>query len=253
MSDQTPSKKKISLELDQELLERSIVHKNIGQEFIVTTTDKIKLSLLERRDILKAKTDWIAPTGILITLTATLVAANFTKFLGLTPEVWKALFIACTILDSFWLLYSIYRVIKFRRKGSVESFIQDLKIGSPDEVKPKMIEKYIDISPKINIERLSEILKIMYPEYGLGYTKLLSPKPPNIHIEGHSHGINGYFNWLNQTGEKNYSFKFWDIRKPINFIEMAVNHISNKIHIRCQLDSGRSNTFVSELIDKLKA
>ncbi|MBM4307393.1 MAG: hypothetical protein FJ123_11745 [Deltaproteobacteria bacterium] len=253
MSDQTPSKTKITLELDEELLERSIVHKNIGQEFIVTTTDKIKLSLLEHRDILKAKIDWIAPTGILITLIATLAATNFTRSLGLAPEVWKDLFIACTILDSLWLFHSIYRVIKFRRKGSVESLIQDLKIGSPDEVKPKMIEKYIDISPKVNIGRVSEILKIMYPEYSLGYTKLLSPKAPNAQIEGHSHGTHGYFNWLDQTGEKKYSFKFWDFKKPINFIEMSVDHINNKIHIRCQLDSGRSKTFVSELVDKLKA
>lgn len=253
MSDQTPSKTKMSLELDEELLKRSIVHKNIGQEFIVTTTDKIKLSLLEHRDVLKAKIDWIAPTGILITLIATLVATNFTKFLGLSPEVWKALFIACAILDSVWLLYSIFRLKKFLHKGSVESFIEDLKIGSPDEVKPKMIEEYMDISPKVNTEKVSEILEIMYREYSLDFTKLLSPKAPNIRVEGHSFGENGYFNWLNQTGEKNYSFKFWDSKKPINVIEMAVDHINNKIHIRCQLDSGRSNTFVSELIDKLKA
>lgn len=132
MSDQTPPKK-IILELDQELLQRSIVYKNIGQEFIVTTADKIKLSLLQHRDVLKAKTDWIAPTGILITLTATLVATNFTKFLGLSPDVWKALFIACAILDFVWLLYSIYRLIKFLSKGSVESFVQNLKIGSPTD------------------------------------------------------------------------------------------------------------------------
>lgn len=120
-----------------------------------------------------------------------------------------------------------------------------------DEVKPKLIEKNVSISPRINAARMAEILEIMYPAYGLYHTKLLHPKAPNLLIENHSHKENGYFHWLNQNQETNYSFKYWNKRNPENYIEIAVNHLAKTLNIRCQLDSNRSHIFVKEFIERL--
>lgn len=121
-----------------------------------------------------------------------------------------------------------------------------------EELKPKAIKKEINIPPKINVNKISELLKSMYQEYRLFDTQLLDPKAPNTYIENHSHGPNGYFTWLNNTKTQRYSFKYWDHKKPINFVVMNINHLTNKIDIVCQLDSGRSGAFLKELAERLK-
>ncbi len=135
MSEHPPSTMTTEIKLDEELLQKSTRHMNIAQEFIITTTDKLKLCLLENRDVLKAKISWIAPFGILITLVTALVTADFKKtILGLTPHVWQSVFIISSILCFIWLIIALLRICRLRDKGDIESVVKKLKQNSLENI-----------------------------------------------------------------------------------------------------------------------
>lgn len=118
------------LKLDKELIENSVIHKNVGQEIVITTSDKIRLCLREHQAALKARNDWITPLGVFLTLIASLVAADFKSVLGITADVWKAFFIMGVLISLIWLFRSIYWAIKLWKKGDIEIIIERLKTSS---------------------------------------------------------------------------------------------------------------------------
>lgn len=123
-----PPKKTTEIHLDEDLIDKSTSYTNIAQEFIITTSDKIRLSLIENREPLKVKISWVAPTGILVALILTLVTTEFKKTVfGMKPEVWEALFMLSSFLCLLWLIYTLWHSWKFRGKGSVEDVIKKLK------------------------------------------------------------------------------------------------------------------------------
>jgi hypothetical protein len=115
------------LSLDKELIESSVVHKNVAQEFVVTTSDKIRICLRDYQAALKAQNDWLTPLGILLTLLASLVAADFRQFLGLSSEIWKATFIVGSAICFIWLAHAVCWAIKLRKASDVEYIIERLK------------------------------------------------------------------------------------------------------------------------------
>lgn len=125
-----PSSLNTELYLDKELLESSVVHRNVGQEFVLTTSDKIRICLREHQEAIKAQNDWITPLGILLSLVASLVAADFKQFLGLTADIWKAMFIFGAIFCFAWLVYAIYLAFSLRKTSSIEHLIEKLKKSS---------------------------------------------------------------------------------------------------------------------------
>lgn len=127
----TPHQDKASeIKLDQELINNSKVHKNVGQEFVVTTVDKVKLCLREHKEVLNSRLEWAAPLGVFLALLITLVAADFKDAFGLKKEDWRAVFIVGTIASAIWLIRCIYRVYKFWNKANEDNFIQALKNNS---------------------------------------------------------------------------------------------------------------------------
>lgn len=116
-----------SIVLGDELLKRSSIHPNIAQEFVVTTADKIKISLIEHRAALKAQNDWVTPLGMLLALIPSLIATDFKQFLGIEPNVWQALFLLGSIGCFGWFIYAIIISIKLRKKSDIEYVIEQLK------------------------------------------------------------------------------------------------------------------------------
>jgi hypothetical protein len=51
-----------------ELGEGSTVSKNVSQEVIVTTRDRVELCLIRHQKNLRSRQDWIVPLGILLTI-----------------------------------------------------------------------------------------------------------------------------------------------------------------------------------------
>jgi hypothetical protein len=98
------SKTGISVDFSDELSKNLTIHKNVKQEIIITTEDKIKLVLIKSKEILTSQRDWWTPCGLFISVITTLITSNFEDSLGLTKELWHALFLVLAIVSGGWLM-----------------------------------------------------------------------------------------------------------------------------------------------------
>jgi hypothetical protein len=105
-----------TIEFDKEILEKLTVHKNLDQEIVVTTVDKVQLCLMKNRDCLTAKKEWVTPLSIIIALLTTLLAAKFEDFV-FKSHVWNAIYIMGLVLAFIWLTRSGYKALKNRAGG----------------------------------------------------------------------------------------------------------------------------------------
>lgn len=114
------------IEFEKEFSEKLIVHKNLGQEVVVTTVDKVRLCLITNRDSLTAQKAWLTPLAIFLSLLTTLIAANFKEFI-FKPDVWTAIYVIGTILSFVWLCSSAYHAWENRSKASLDAIVKELK------------------------------------------------------------------------------------------------------------------------------
>ncbi len=112
-----------------DLVDNYKIHRNISQEIIVTTEDKLRLCLVRYTRRMERRRGWLAPLGILLAFTLTLINSSFRDY-GLQAEVWKAIFIIAAVLAFGWLIYAIKAawfsvseedVIAELKKGAVET------------------------------------------------------------------------------------------------------------------------------------
>src|SRR5438552_360925 len=113
------------IDVRQMLTAELMVHSNVNQEIVVTTVDKLRLCLMRNYAHLTAKTAWTTPLGVLLTLAATLCAAEFRDTLGIKKEYWWALFMLAAASAAAWLVASLYRLVRAAihgyRKGSQDT------------------------------------------------------------------------------------------------------------------------------------
>ena len=120
--------KRSGINIDEDLFKSSTVHKNVSQNIVITTEDKIRLCLIEYKESLGAHKEWVAPASVLIALITTLMATDFKQFLMLSSEVWKALFIFGSILCAYLLIRAFKNSSKYKG-NNIESIIEELKQG----------------------------------------------------------------------------------------------------------------------------
>ena len=118
--------KKSGLDIDEDLIQSSTIHKNISQKIVVTTEDKIRLCLNTYKESLGAQKEWVAPASVLIALVITLIAADFKQFLGLSSEIWEALFIFSSIVCVYLTIRALVNSFKYK-DNNIESIIEELK------------------------------------------------------------------------------------------------------------------------------
>ncbi len=118
------------IEFEKEFSDKLTVHKNLKQEVVVTTIDKIRICLMQNKERLTVKNGWIAPLGILITLVATLFSTNFKTFI-FKAEVWQAVYIIGTLITVVWLIVSIKKAWPNRDYDSVDAIISELTNAQP--------------------------------------------------------------------------------------------------------------------------
>ena len=99
---------------------------NISQSVIVTTEDKMRLSLESYIKSLSRKTEWVAPLSLLVAIFATLATANFHDFL-LEAATWKAMFVMTGLGAFTWLIRSL---LALRDTIPIEELIDELKTGN---------------------------------------------------------------------------------------------------------------------------
>jgi len=111
------------------LVNVSEVHLNVSQEVIVTTEDKIYLSLEKHLKKMEKKRAWVTPLGLTLSFTLTLITSDFKNML-FGPAVWQAFFIIGAVASFIWLLFSIKDALSSAR---IEDVIAELK----KDYKPK--------------------------------------------------------------------------------------------------------------------
>lgn len=104
---------------------------NVSQSVIVTTEDKIRLAVESYNKRAKNKTEWIAPFSLLLSVTATMVTADFKDFI-LSEDTWRAIFILVGVASTLWLANTL-RVL--RHSPSINDLINDLKSESQSDRK----------------------------------------------------------------------------------------------------------------------
>ena len=120
----------LSINVGSELSKNLTIHKNVKQEIIITTADKIKLVLLNTKESLVARRDWWTPFGLLLSFVATLTTAEFRDTLTLSKEFWRAIFVLLTIGSTIWLIYSFYNLYQNWGKDNLDNIIEKIKLTS---------------------------------------------------------------------------------------------------------------------------
>jgi hypothetical protein len=115
-----------NIEFEKEFSERLTVHRNLDQEVVVTTVDKVRICLMANRDHMATKREWVTPLSLFITLTTTLVAAEFKNFL-LDKALWQAIYLVCAVISAIWCVSSASRSWRHRNRGSIEAIVDELK------------------------------------------------------------------------------------------------------------------------------
>ncbi len=130
MSQNNENQQGLSVDFGDELSKNLTIHKNVKQEIIITTADKIKLVLINTREILTAQRDWWTPFGLLISFITTLCTAEFKDAFGLAKEFWHAIFVLLTLGSAIWLLKSFYKLYKNWGKDNLDNIIENIKLRS---------------------------------------------------------------------------------------------------------------------------
>ncbi len=100
------------------------VHANVSAPIIITNEDKVRLVLNDLHKSIDEAKSWVAPIGILISLAATLVTADFKEIYGVKPDVFKGFYYCVTLIIFIWLV----RAWRAKRKEMTDNdFVRKLK------------------------------------------------------------------------------------------------------------------------------
>lgn len=97
---------------------------NTQSNVIRITEDKLKVILLENREAIEKKSNYLTPLALLITLILAFCTTDFKEFITIPKQYWGAFFMFCTLASGIWLVYEL----KVRKKGlSVEELTDKIR------------------------------------------------------------------------------------------------------------------------------
>ena len=133
MTTRKTSKKGAVIELE-ELAGDFKIHKNLTQDVILTTQDKLRLALIEHRDLLSSKREWISAGSLALSLLSTILLTTFQDKLGLSADTWRALYGLFFSLALVWLITSLVNLVKNRKRREIDYLIKEIKtMGQQEE------------------------------------------------------------------------------------------------------------------------
>jgi hypothetical protein len=104
------------------------IYSNIDQDFIYISTDRVRIIFEEYRKIIKRKIEWATPVGGIVSVLASIMTADFNiETFVVAPTIWEIIYSLILIGLLIWLGVYVYNGIKYRKKGTVEQFIEELK------------------------------------------------------------------------------------------------------------------------------
>jgi len=106
---------------------------NLNQEFIFTTEDKIRLSLIKHLAKTEKRKAWITPLSIFITILIIFPTTTFNPFLSFSENTWEALFLISGVICFCWLIFSIWQA---KTSSSLNDIIREIKESTgPTEIR----------------------------------------------------------------------------------------------------------------------
>jgi hypothetical protein len=107
--------------IGRELSKKVTVYTNLDHDIVVTTSDKIKLVLIDTKDVFISRRIWVTPMSILLTLIVALITTEFKQnIFGISADNWEGIFILSSLICSIWLINSIYIANKNKNKGGID-------------------------------------------------------------------------------------------------------------------------------------
>jgi hypothetical protein len=103
------------------------VRTNTKSDLIEITEDKLENILLKHLSKLNKVKGWLTPFSLLITILIVLLTADFKIFLGVSKEIWNAVFILGFIATFIWTVTSAYSAIRCSKNSTIEFLISQIK------------------------------------------------------------------------------------------------------------------------------
>ncbi len=122
------SKKGAIIELDEEDFKGEVVvHKNLTQDIVLTTEDKLKLALIQYKDVLISRSEWLGAATLALSFLSSLLLTNFKDIGPLTADTWRAVYLIFFLLAFARLVNVIYKTYVNRKKANVDYVIKMIK------------------------------------------------------------------------------------------------------------------------------
>ena len=103
------------------------VRTNTKSDLIEITEDKLENILLKHLNKLNKVRGWLTPFSLTVTILIVLLTANFKLFLGITKEIWNAVFILGFFVTLIWTIVSVFSAIKCSKGATIEFLISEIK------------------------------------------------------------------------------------------------------------------------------
>ncbi|MFT4646262.1 MAG: hypothetical protein ACI8RP_001611 [Urechidicola sp.] len=103
------------------------VRTNTKSDLIEITEDKLENILLKHLNKLNKVRGWLTPFSLSITILIVLLTADFKLFLGISEEIWGAVFVLGFIISIIWTLVSVFLAIKCSKSSTIRFLINEIK------------------------------------------------------------------------------------------------------------------------------
>jgi hypothetical protein len=101
---------------------------NTKSDLIEITEDKLENILSRFIANLKKAQMWLTPLSLFVSILLVVLTAEFNKnFIGISKDIWTAIFYILLISSFTWLIWSIIYSCKFSKKTRIEYIIGKIK------------------------------------------------------------------------------------------------------------------------------
>ena len=122
------------IELEQEDLKSDvIIHKNLTQDVLLTTEDKMKLTLIEYREILASRSEWVGAGTLAFSFLSTLLLSSFKTVVPISGTTLQAVYIIFFLAATARFIQVLVKLYMNRKKASINYVIRKIKQSNSQE------------------------------------------------------------------------------------------------------------------------
>ena len=121
------------IELDQEDFNSDvIIHKNLTQDVLVTTEDKMKLTLIEYKEVLSSRSEWLGAATLAFSFLSTLLLTDPKDTGPIKGSTWQAVYLIFFVLALARFINILVKMFRNRNRASVDYVIKRIKQNKSD-------------------------------------------------------------------------------------------------------------------------